>query len=163
MKLMDNQKFYLINPLSISTITRAIMSKMNGKYIIKESTAVAVQYFLIHQALGLGSGAVWFSLIGKCFWSKSSSSFMNWQVSFLQIVQSSGVPLIIAVGATTIPAKIQEGIKYFKVLALQVIINCIKLWSEKSFQHTQHHKPIDKKIFQIIPPWSEGLFSGTVS
>ena len=99
------------------------MSKMNGKYIIKESTAVAVQYFLIHQALGLGSGAVLFSLIGKCFLSKSSSSFMNWQVSFLQIVQSSGVPLIIAVGATTIPAKIQEVINYFKVLPLQVDYN----------------------------------------
>ena len=57
-KLINNNNVYLINPLSISTITRAIMSKMNGKYIIKESTAVAVQYFLIHQALGLGSGAV---------------------------------------------------------------------------------------------------------
>ena len=76
-KKIDNKKVFLINPLSISTITRAIMSKMNGKYIIKESTAVAVQYFLIHQALGLGSGAVLFSLIGKCFLSKSSSSVMN--------------------------------------------------------------------------------------
>ena len=53
-----NKRTYRINPLSISTITRAIMSKMNGKYMIKESTAVAVQYFLIHQAFGLGSGAV---------------------------------------------------------------------------------------------------------
>ena len=77
MKSKYNKRTYLINPLSISTITRAIMSKMNGKYMIKESTAVAVQYFLIHQALGLGSGAVWFSLIGKCFLSKSSSSVMN--------------------------------------------------------------------------------------
>ena len=160
MKSIYNKRTYLINPLSISTITRAIMSKMNGKYMIKESTAVAVQYFLIHQAFGLGSGAVWFSLIGKCFLSKSSSSFMNWQVSFLHIVQSSGVPLMIAVGATTIPAKIQEGIN-FKVLPLQN--DYIKLCSEKSFQRTQHHKPIDKKIFQIIPPWSKGLFSGTVS
>ena len=58
MKSIYNKRTNLINPLSISTITRAIMSKMNGKYIIKESTAVAVQYFLIHQALGLGSGAV---------------------------------------------------------------------------------------------------------
>ena len=58
MKSIYIKMTYLINPLSISTITRAIMSKMNGKYMIKESTAVAVQYFLIHQALGLGSGAV---------------------------------------------------------------------------------------------------------
>ena len=135
MNSIYNKRTYLINPLSISTITRAIMSKMNGKYIIKESTAVAVQYFLIHQAFGLGSGAVWFSLIGKCFLSKSSSSVMNWQVSFLQIVQSSGVPLIMAVGATTIPAKIKEMIKYFKISTYTIIIDSIKIWPKASFQY----------------------------
>jgi len=36
---------YLIKTLSMSTITNAMTNKMNGKYTIKPSTAVAVQYF----------------------------------------------------------------------------------------------------------------------
>ena len=73
---------------------------MNGKYIIKESTEVAVQYFLIHHAFCSGFSGVWLRLP----FSKSSSSLMKVQVLFLQTVQSSGVPLMMAVGATTIPA-----------------------------------------------------------
>ena len=76
--------------------------------MINESTDVAVQYFLIHQALGAGSDGTFcsklpFTHVPFTILPKSSSSFMNPQVSFLHTVQSRGVPLIIAVGATTIP------------------------------------------------------------
>ena len=87
-----------MKPRSIRTKTRASTSRMKGKYIMKAFMwmLLKVQYFLTHHALKPGSSL---GLPPKFVPLRKT------QLSPMHLVQSNGVPLMMAVGATIRPAK----------------------------------------------------------